>query len=90
MPSTFGAPLILRVPSHSEKRQVACYFFRFVQQKFRVEKNTPPKTKIDIQNYGLEKVTPFKYGHVWYVSFPVSKSLSFSGNLSPSPLLSSL
>ena len=26
---------------------------------------TPPKTNMDTLNYGLEKVTPFKYGHFW-------------------------
>ncbi len=29
--------------------------------------NTPPKTGVDTQNYGLEKVAPFKYGHCSYL-----------------------
>ena len=28
---------------------------------------TPPKTDMDSQNDGLEKVVPFKYGHSWYL-----------------------
>ena len=28
---------------------------------------TLPKTNMDTQNDGLEKVTPFKYGHFWYL-----------------------
>ena len=28
--------------------------------------HTPPKTNMDTQNDGLEKVVPFKYGHFWY------------------------
>ena len=28
---------------------------------------TPPKTNVDTQNDGLEKVVPFKYGHFWYL-----------------------
>ena len=26
-----------------------------------------PKTKMDTQNVGLEKVTPFKHGNFWYL-----------------------
>ena len=29
--------------------------------------DTPPKTNLDIQNDGLEKVTPFKNGNFWYL-----------------------
>ena len=28
---------------------------------------TPPKTNMDTQNDGLEKVTPFKQGNWWYL-----------------------
>ena len=28
---------------------------------------TPPKTNMDTQNDGLEKVTPFKHGNFWYL-----------------------
>ena len=28
---------------------------------------TPLKTNMDTENDGLEKVTPFKYGHFWYL-----------------------
>ena len=28
---------------------------------------TPPKTNMDTQNDGLEKVTPFEYGHFGYL-----------------------
>ena len=28
---------------------------------------TPPKNNMDTQNDDLEKVTPFKYGHFWYL-----------------------
>ena len=28
---------------------------------------TPPKTNMDTQNDGLEKVTPFKHGNCWYL-----------------------
>ena len=28
---------------------------------------TLPKTKMDTQNVGLEKVTPFKHGNFWYL-----------------------
>ena len=28
---------------------------------------TPPKTNMDTQNDGLEKVTPFKYSHFGYL-----------------------
>ena len=28
---------------------------------------TLPKTKMDTQNDGLEKITPFKNGNVWYL-----------------------
>ncbi len=28
---------------------------------------TPPKSKIDTKNDGLENVAPFKYGHFWYL-----------------------
>ena len=31
------------------------------------EKTTPPKTNMDTQNDGLEKVTPFRYGHFRYL-----------------------
>ncbi len=27
----------------------------------------PPKTKMDTQNDGLERVTPFKHGNFWYL-----------------------
>ena len=30
------------------------------------KKDTPPKTNMDTQNDGLEKVTPFKHGNFWY------------------------
>ena len=29
--------------------------------------STPPKTNMDTQNDGWEKVAAFKYGHFWYV-----------------------
>ena len=29
----------------------------------------PPKSNMNTQNNGLEKVAPFKYGYVWYVRF---------------------
>ena len=29
--------------------------------------DTPPKTNMDTQNDGLEKVTPFEYGNFWYL-----------------------
>ncbi len=29
--------------------------------------DTPPKTNMDTQNDGLEKVTLFEYGHFWYL-----------------------
>ena len=29
--------------------------------------STPQKTNVDTQNDGLEMVTPFKYGHFWYL-----------------------
>ena len=38
-----------------------------VYQILRAFKFTPPKTSMDTQNDGLEKVVPFKYGHVWYL-----------------------
>ena len=28
---------------------------------------TPEKERLDTQNSGLEKVTPFKYGNFWYL-----------------------
>ena len=31
-----------------------------------VAKNTPPKTNMDTQNYGLEKVSPFKSSNFLY------------------------
>ena len=33
---------------------------------YKVYNTTPPKTNTNTQNDGLEMVTPFKYGHVWY------------------------
>ena len=30
-------------------------------------KKTPAKTKMETQNDGLEKVTPFECGHFWYL-----------------------
>ena len=27
----------------------------------------PPKFNMDTKNHGLEHVSPFKYGHVWYL-----------------------
>ena len=41
MPSTFGAPLIFRVPSHSEKRQVVCYFLFLFNKSSGLKKYTP-------------------------------------------------
>ena len=32
-----------------------------------MERHTPLKTNMDIQNDGLEKVTPFKHGNLWYL-----------------------
>ncbi len=32
-----------------------------------IEQPTPPKTNMDTQNGGLEKVIPFKYGRSWYL-----------------------
>ncbi len=38
-----------------------------VYEFLRILQNTPPKTNMDTQNDGLEKVTPFEYGHFWYL-----------------------
>ncbi len=40
--------------------------FKFYKNK-AILKGTPPKTKMDTQTNGLEKVTPFKYGHFEYL-----------------------
>ena len=50
-----------------------------LQQQFQISKktsnghlfileeiSTPPKTNMDTQNDGLEKVTPLKHGNCWY------------------------
>ncbi len=35
--------------------------------KTYVKNLTLPKTNMDTQNDGLEKVTPFKHGNFWYL-----------------------
>ena len=32
-----------------------------------ISTNTPPKTNMDTENDGLEKVTPFKHCNSWYL-----------------------
>ncbi len=38
-----------------------------LRQVFSNLRNTLPKTNMDTQNDGLEKVTPFKHGNFWYL-----------------------
>ena len=45
----------------------------------KMNRFTPPKTNMDTQNDGLEKVTPFKNGHYWYLSLWI-QSPSENGN----------
>ena len=46
-------------------------YLQFQGAKFCPFRFTPPKTNMDTQNDGLEKVTPLKSGHFWYTKVKV-------------------
>ena len=47
-----------RVPKHGESDEKAAWDHI---------SSTSPKTNMDAKKDGLEKVTPLKYGHFWYL-----------------------
>ena len=53
----------------AQKSTKSCNFNLQQQRALSNEKKilTLPKTKMDTQNVGLEKVTPFKHGNFWYL-----------------------
>ena len=52
----------------SDAHVYECYFFVVLEQFFEIGGvGTLPKTNMDTQNDGLEKVTPFKNGKFWYL-----------------------
>ena len=55
--------------------------YRYFRRLF-IQFITSPKTNMDTQNDGLEKVTPLLYGHFWYLTL-----LNFWGVLHTSYLL---
>ena len=59
--------LIFKPSCHHDISVDAAVFCNVDLDFYHLKKNIPPKTNMDTQNNGLEKVIPFKYGHFGYL-----------------------